>query len=92
MKALERCVSSRVYTIHSFSLLEKFAIHDGDLKTSFLGKVRLRHIDFCDISDFLVWKVNKLCRPAGKHIISSGPLSAAAEIIVEIMLERVPLE
>ena len=25
MKALERCVSSRVYTIDSFSLLEKFA-------------------------------------------------------------------
>ena len=25
MKVLERCVSPRVYTIHSFSLLEKFA-------------------------------------------------------------------
>ena len=25
MKALERCVSPRVYTIHKFSVLEKFA-------------------------------------------------------------------
>ena len=41
-------------------------------------------VDFCDILDILVGKVNKKCRPAGKHIISSGPSSAAAEIIVEI--------
>ena len=26
MKALERCVSPRVYTIHKFSLLEKFEL------------------------------------------------------------------
>ena len=56
----------------------------GDIKTSFLGKVRIRHIDFFDIFYILVGKVNKKCRPAGKHIISSGPSSAAAEIIVEI--------
>ena len=56
----------------------------GDIKTSILRKVRIKHIDFCDILDILAGKVNKECRPAGKHIILSGPSSAAAEIIVKI--------
>ena len=35
MKALERCVSPRVYTIHFFILLEKFAYMAIKGKTSF---------------------------------------------------------
>ena len=31
----------------------------GDMKTSFLGKVGIKHIDFCDILGILVGTVNK---------------------------------
>ena len=49
----------------------------------FLENICIKRHRFRDIFDNLVGKVIKTCRPAGKHVILSGP-SSATEIIVEI--------
>ena len=64
----------------------------GDIKTSFLGKVRIKTHRFLRYFGHSCLESYKKCRPAGKHIISSGPSSVAAEIILEIYAVRVPLE
>ena len=78
-----RDVFPRGSTLTIHSPFGKVRIY-GDIKTSFLRKVRVKTHRFLWCFDIL-WKVNKKCRPAGKHIISSGPSSAAAEMIVEII-------
>ena len=79
MKALERCVSPRVYTpfwkssyiwLYKDTLSRKSSHKDTSISVIFWTVI-------------LVGKVNKKCRPAGKHIISSGPSSATAEKNVE---------
>ena len=83
MKVLERCVSQRVYTIHSFSLWKSSHIWRYKDILSRKSSHKDTAISLIFLT-FLLGKLIKKCRPAGKHIISSGPLSVAAEIIVEI--------
>ena len=71
MKALERCVSPRVYSIHSFSLLEKFS-YMAILRHPFSEKFAQSHIDFCDILDILVWKVINSVDPQGNKSSHQG--------------------
>ena len=80
MKVLERCVTPRVYTIRSFSLWK--SSHIWRYKDILSRKSS--HKDTSISLIFLTFLLGKLIKSAGKHIISSGPSSAAAEIIVEI--------
>ena len=58
IKALERCVFPAGLHYPYFLPFGKGRIY-GDIKSSFLGKVRIKHIDLCDILDILVGKINK---------------------------------
>ena len=60
MKALERCVSPRVYTIHKILPLGKVRIY-GDIHVppDRSRQVRIKTHRFCVILDILVGKVNK---------------------------------
>ena len=60
MKALEICVSPRVYNIHKFIPFEKVRIY-GDISPDrsrhpFSEKFALRHTDFCVIFGHSCWE------------------------------------